>query len=60
MKEGFPEKTPQEFIDMIMIHMGTHPSEMINRIEFEYVDGEAGYNKKMVQTANPPRQISWC
>ena len=57
IKEGFPEKTPQEFIDMFMIYMGTHPSKMINRIEFEYIDGEAGYNKKMVRSANPPRQV---
>ncbi|MBL4800733.1 MAG: hypothetical protein JKY45_02495 [Emcibacter sp.] len=38
IKEGFPDWTPAEFIKMIVDNYGKHPSELINRIEFEYVD----------------------
>ncbi len=39
IKEGFPDWTPAEFIQMIVDHYNKHPMEPINRIEFEYVEG---------------------
>lgn len=40
IKEGFPHWTPAEFIQMIVDHYDKDPSELINRIEFEYVNEE--------------------
>lgn len=37
-KEGFPNKTGKEFIDLFCRHMGGGPDQIITRIEFEYVD----------------------
>lgn len=39
IKEGFPELSPDEFIDMICKHYGRKvtPKSKINRIEFEYI-----------------------
>lgn len=36
-KEGFPDMTPAEFVEMFCKHNGCEPSEMINRIEFRHV-----------------------
>lgn len=38
IKEGFPDWTAAEFVQMIVDHYGKHPCELINRIEFEYVE----------------------
>ncbi|WP_339862281.1 ASCH domain-containing protein [Paremcibacter congregatus] len=40
IKEGFPDWTPVQFIQMLVEHYGAEPSKLINRIEFEYVEGE--------------------
>lgn len=37
IKEGFPEWTPTQFIKMLVDHYKVDPSDMVNRIEFEYI-----------------------
>ncbi len=37
VKEGFPDLTPSEFVDMIVKHYNCSRFDTINRIEFEYV-----------------------
>lgn len=37
-REGFPEKTGKEFINLFCKHMGGGPDQIVTRIEFEYVD----------------------
>lgn len=34
--EGFPEKTPLQFVDMFCEHMGVGPDQEITRIEWKY------------------------
>ena len=38
IKEGFPEYTPETFVDMLQNHYGNRikPNKNVNRIEFEY------------------------
>jgi hypothetical protein len=36
--EGFPEMNALQFIGMYSRHNGCGPDELVNRIEFEYVD----------------------
>lgn len=38
IKEGFPDWTPEQFIQFIYDNYGKHPCEKIHRIEFEYLD----------------------
>jgi hypothetical protein len=38
VKEGFPNWQPSQFIEMICEHYRCSPREIVNRIEFEYVD----------------------
>ena len=40
VREGFPNMSPDEFIEMFCKHMKVKPDREITRIEFEYVDGE--------------------
>jgi hypothetical protein len=37
LREGFPELSPEQFIEMFCSHMRCRPSEEVNRIEFEYL-----------------------
>lgn len=38
IREGFPEMTPREFVQMFCrTHQGCTPSKKVTRIEFEYV-----------------------
>lgn len=37
IKEGFPEMTPNDFIDMFCREMKCDPNQIVTRIEFEYV-----------------------
>ena len=37
IKEGFPEWTPAEFIQMLVDHYKVNPDATVNRIEFEYL-----------------------
>ncbi|MCK5609259.1 ASCH domain-containing protein [Candidatus Pacearchaeota archaeon] len=37
VKEGFPEMEPEDFIMMFCKEMKCVPSEVVNRIEFEYI-----------------------
>lgn len=37
MREGFPDWTPKQFIQMLVDHYKVDPSESVNRIEFEYI-----------------------
>ena len=39
-KEGFPDKTPQEFIKMFCEFNRCKVDTMVNRIEFEYLNGD--------------------
>jgi len=38
IKEGFPDWSPAQFIDMLVKHYKIQPNEIVNRIEFEYLD----------------------
>lgn len=38
VKEGFPELTPQAFVQFYCKGHGLDPTDVCNRIEFEYVD----------------------
>lgn len=38
VKEGFPDWTPQQFVDMYCQHNGVTPDFVITRIEFEYME----------------------
>lgn len=38
-REGFPDWTPQQFVNMFCEHNHCEPDTLVNRIEFEYVDG---------------------
>jgi hypothetical protein len=38
IREGFPDWTPQQFIDFLCKENGCTPEKMFNRIEFEYED----------------------
>jgi hypothetical protein len=35
-KEGFPDLSPQEFVEMFCRHMKVKPGQVVNRIEFEH------------------------
>lgn len=37
-REGFPEKSPQEFVEMFCMSNGYAPSKPVTRIEFEYLE----------------------
>lgn len=37
IKEGFPELSPPEFVEMFAKHNRCEPDTTVNRIEFEYV-----------------------
>lgn len=39
-REGFPEWTAAQFIEMLVRHYRIDPAEICNRIEFVYVDGQ--------------------
>lgn len=39
-REGFPELTPAQFVDMFCRHNRVREDVMVNRIVFEYVEGE--------------------
>ena len=36
-REGFPEMTPAQFVDMFCKHNHCEPDTVVNRIEFQYV-----------------------
>ena len=38
-REGFPGKTPEQFILMFCAHMGGWSDQIVTRIQFEYVEG---------------------
>lgn len=43
IKEGFPEWSPQQFVDMLVSKFNIHPGTVVNRIEFRYIpDDEQG------------------
>jgi len=37
IKEGFPDWTPAQFIQMLIDHYKVDPTKEVNRIEFEYI-----------------------
>ena len=37
IKEGFPDWTPEQFIQMLVDHYKVDPDATVNRIEFEYL-----------------------
>lgn len=39
VREGFPDMTPAEFVEMMCKHYKVTGQKIINRIEFRYVDG---------------------
>lgn len=38
IREGFPEKTPAEFVEMLCTHYHIPPETVFKRIEFKYID----------------------
>ena len=40
VREGFPKMSPAEFVTMFCQEMRCRPKTIVNRIEFEYVEGE--------------------
>jgi len=45
--EGFPEHTPETFVDMLQDNYGgIRPDEPVNRIEFEYLSDEILRNRR--------------
>lgn len=36
-REGFPDWTPAQFVQMLVDHYGVDPKETVNRIEFQYL-----------------------
>ena len=38
IREGFPDWTPQDFIDFLVKHYKCDPAKPVNRIEFKYID----------------------
>lgn len=38
IKEGFPDWTPEQFVEMYCTHNKCTPETLVNRIEFEYAD----------------------
>lgn len=36
-REGFPQWTPEQFVQMLVKHYRVHPDATVNRIEFEYL-----------------------
>jgi hypothetical protein len=39
-REGFPDRTPAQFVQFFCEFNGCTPATMVNRIEFEYLDEE--------------------
>ncbi len=37
VREGFPDWTPEQFIQMLVDHYKIDPNKTVNRIEFEYL-----------------------
>ncbi|MEO9633116.1 MAG: ASCH domain-containing protein, partial [Sulfitobacter sp.] len=37
VREGFPDFTPAQFIEMLTTHYKCDPAKPVNRIEFEYI-----------------------
>lgn len=37
VREGFPDWTPEQFIQMLVDHYGCDPEKICNRIEFKYL-----------------------
>lgn len=37
IREGFPDWTPDQFVQMLVDHYKIDPSKTVNRIEFEYI-----------------------
>ena len=38
IREGFPGWTPEQFVQMLVDHYRVSPSELVNRIEFKYMN----------------------
>ena len=38
IREGFPDWTPQRFVQMLVDHYKIDPTKICNRIEFKYLD----------------------
>ena len=43
IREGFPDWKPADFIEMICSEFGKQPSDIVNRIQFDYVDVERNH-----------------
>ncbi len=41
IKEGFPDWTPEQFVQMLVDHYKVDPGAEINRIEFEYCGADS-------------------
>jgi len=41
IREGFPEMSPDEFVDMFCKHMKVEPSAFVTRIEFKRIQDES-------------------
>jgi hypothetical protein len=48
-REGFPELSPDAFVEMFKSHMGCHSSTTVTRIEFEHVMAERQLHTTMTK-----------
>jgi hypothetical protein len=42
IREGFPNLTPEQFVEMLRDHYGISPDTPVNRIEFEHINEDGG------------------
>ena len=40
IREGFPDYSPQDFVDMLVGHYKITPDSLVNRIEFKYIESD--------------------
>lgn len=57
--EGFPEKTPEQFVDMFCEHNDIQPSLSIQRIQFSYVVSITDHSAPFTHLLIPGREVEW-
>lgn len=57
IQEGFPHLSGRQFVAMFCQHMKVQPDQIVNRIEFEYVEEECPVAKTPGKTTVPKSNI---
>lgn len=47
IREGFPDLTPEQFVEMLVHHYKCEPDKICNRIEFKHIQGYCTQTKDM-------------